>query len=433
MVSICMGSLTSCEKDRADSVAVYEQREQIGKKIKELSDLLANSSGAYPDETKAMMETKIANLKKFLEDVRTEVISPNDVAVETTNLLADVSAFQTQFVTIVGFYDRFGAKLDILDSLLANATFGLGKNMYPQESKVIIENKIGELEDFLEETKTEDILSGNLETQIEDLFNTIITVETQFIASKRTADVIKYGELYVEGKNGGYIDFGSHPAYSNFNGGPFTVEFWSKIDQFGNFDFLLSTFVDNFQGGDAKVFKGWGANFHNGNMRMTYAVGTKEIYEPYVGNYNTIYTRRWVHLAFVWNPAKSADGSASPKTYKMYIDGVLVKEEDWDKADFQPNTVNSRMYGFTSGNFGGDALTDRGTNGYMRNMNIWKSVKSKAQIEAIKNNPTSVIGTEADLLCGWRFTQLALDNNNIMDITGRYSAKLVGNFNWIED
>lgn len=432
MVGIGMSVLSSCEKDRADSVAVYEQKEQIGKKIKELSDLLANATYGYPNETKETMESKIAELKQFLEDIKTHQVAPENVGSATASLLNDISTFQTQFVAITAVYERVGNKIDDLKDLMANATFGLGKDMYPEESRTLIQSKITEVEEFLENITIEDIVSGNIDNQVTTLLGTVSTTQTQFVASKRTADVIKNGILYVGGKNGGYIDFGAHPEYSNFNGGPFTVEFWSKVDQFGNFDFLLSTFLDNFQPDDAKIFQGWGVNYNGGNMRMTYAVGVKDIYEPPVNNYNTTYAGQWVHLAFVWNPGKVADGSGSPKTFKMYVNGVLKKEEDWSKTALQASTANARMYGFTTGNFQGAVQTDRGTNGYMKNMNIWKSVKTQAQIESIKNNPTSVIGTEADLVCGWRFTQFALDNNNIMDITGRYSAKLVGNFNWTE-
>lgn len=352
-IAVCISFLSACEKDRPETIAVFEEKELVGKKIKELTDLLSKSTfglkkDMYPTTSRALIEEKIEALKKFLDDIKTEVIKPANVAAETKAILVAVNASQTTF-----------------------------------------------------------------------------------LASKRTEDLVRNGLLHVNGKNGGYIDFGAHREFSDFDGGAFTVEFWSKVDQFGSFDFLLSTFLDNFQGGNDKIFQGWGVNYNGGNMRMTYAVGKTTIYEPPVSNYSTTYAGQWVHLAFVWNPTKANDGSGSPKNFKMYINGEPKKVEDWSGV-YQPTTANLHMYGFTAGSFGGGALTDRGTNGYMRNMNIWKSLKTQAQIQAIKNNPTSVVGTEADLVCGWRLTQIALDNNDIPDITGRYSAKVVGDFNWIE-
>ncbi len=348
-------TLTSCKKDTVNTVAVYEQKEQIGKKIKELSDLLAAS------------------------------------------------------------------------------TFGFKKDMYPTESKILLDAKIDELKKLLEDIKTQVIPPQNVASETALILTAVANTQSQFISSKRTENYVRNGILHVNGKDGGYIDFGSHPEFSNFNDGPFTVELWSKVIGFGGFDFLLSTFVDNFLSGNDKIFQGWGVNYNGGNMRMTYALDTKDIYEPPINNYNTQYTGEWVHLAFVWNPDKTDDGSGNPKTFKMYVNGELRKEEDWRSTNYTPNTINTHMYGFASGSFGGGALTDRGTNGYMKNMNVWKSLKTQAQIQNIKDNPESVVGTESDLVCGWRLTEVALDNNDIPDITGRYTAKLFGNFDWIEN
>lgn len=50
----------------------------------------------------------------------------------------------------------------------------------------------------------------------------------------------------------------------------------------------------------------------------------------------------------------------------------------------------------------------------------------------MSNEPETIIGSENDLVCGWPFTQVAEDDSNIVDLTGKYTAKLVGKYGWVE-
>ena len=47
-------------------------------------------------------------------------------------------------------------------------------------------------------------------------------------------------------------------------------------------------------------------------------------------------------------------------------------------------------------------------------------------------HPEYVTGEEDDLVCGWTFAKMALDDQEIKDLTGKYTAKLVGDYRWIE-
>lgn len=354
---ITIASVSSCKKDAAETIAVYEQNEQIGKKIKELNDLLlastfGNKKDMYPVESKSIIEDKIADLKKLLQDIKTQIIAPQNVSAETGNRLKNVA-----------------------------------------------------------------------------------TSLTQFLASKRTENLYKRGELHVMGREGGYVDFGSASQFSNFTNG-FTVEFWVKFDQIGPFSWILSNFSD----GNPR--NGWGANYygHGGNslIRMTYALSGNQLFEPGIqvkenGRADLFNLNEWVHLAYVWNPSQIDDGSGSARTFKLYINGELFKDENWSDTSFVPNLNGVHLVGFNHpDNNGNIAADENGTNGYMKHVHIWNSVKSKAQLINYKNNPDSILGTETDLVCGWKLTEIPIDGNVVRDITDRYNATIHGNFNWVE-
>jgi hypothetical protein len=335
-------------------------------------------------------------------------------------------------IKVYEYKEQIGKKIKELTDLQASSTFGVRKGMYPEESKLILEHAIENLKDLLEAINGKTIAETQIPAETATRISNADQKIEEFLATVRAEDVVIPGELHVNGKNGGYIDFGAHPEYSAFSGG-FTVELWFKFEQIGSFDFMLSTFIDN-ESAD-RYRQGWAVNYYGEggatNLRMTYVLGKDGLYEPWVP-FTTVNT--WKHLAYVWNPAKVDDGSGNPRTFKMYIDGELVKEEDWGQTNYTANTQGTPMIGFHHMNYNGALATDgKGTNGYMKHMHIWNTVKSQAEVQAIMENPNAITGEEQDLVCGWRFTEIPYDNADIEDITGKYSAKLVGDYEWISE
>ncbi len=335
-------------------------------------------------------------------------------------------------VKVYEYKEQIGKKIKELTDLQEASTFGVQKGMYPEESRQILENAIGDLKNFLESIKGETIATEQIPAETAKIIADSDKKKEEFLTTIRTEDVVIPAELHVNGKNGGYIDFGAHPEYSAFEGA-FTVEMWFKFESIGSFDFLLSTYLDT-QNDNPRIRQGWDINYYgeNGakNLRMTYSLGVMDLYEPWV---TFTEAQKWVHIAMVWNPNDEADGSANPTTFKMYLDGNLVKEEGWGNKNYSPNVQGTSMIGFNYTNFDGSIATDgKGTNGWMKHMHIWNSVKSQSEIQNIMNNPETVTGQEDDLVCGWKFTEISLDNNDIKDITGKYSAKLVGDYTWVK-
>jgi len=335
-------------------------------------------------------------------------------------------------VKVYEYKEQIGKKIKELTDMQVSAQYGIREGMFPEESRQILEEAVNNLKNLLELIKAKTIPDAQVPEETAKGLSNADKKKEEFLATKRTEDVVIPAELYVNGKNGGYIDFGSHPEYSAFSGG-FTVDMWFKFEEIGSFDFILSTFIDNQNEAD-RYRKGWAVNYYgeNGerNLRMTYCLDKDGLYEPWVRFEEA---KKWFHLVYVWNPAKVDDGSSNPNSFKMYIDGALVKEEHWNNTNYTPNNEETPMLGFNFTDYGGAVSTEgKGANGYMKHMHIWNSVKTVSEIQEIMNNPDYVKGDESDLVCGWKFDEVAYDNNDIKDITGKYSAKLTGDFKWIE-
>lgn len=325
------------------------------------------------------------------------------------------------------YLERLNILLDRFLTLQAEAVYGDKAGNYPLSSKTILEDEIAYLESLIESIQTGSVHLKDYE--VDRIILDVNKTEEEFLSSKRTEDFKSVpAELIVNGKSGGYIDFGVHPEYSNFSEG-FTVDLWLKFEDLGNFDFILSTFIDT-DTDNPRLRQGWAINYYGEGgaslLRMTYALGVLDLYEPGI-NYNRE-NREWMHIAMVWNPSKANNST----TFKMYMNGNLVKEEQIGRTDLNPNIQNASMIGFNHTKFDGSMATDgKGTYGRMKYLHIWKTAKTQEEIQKIMNSPLSIVGNEADLICGWNFDSTVSDNNNIIDLTGKYKAQLKGDFQWV--
>lgn len=338
------------------------------------------------------------------------------------------------------FIERLTTIHGNLAALLEGATFGEKKGEYPASGRSALENQIASLAETLSKLK-----DGTKKLSNSDMDNIIIEtnrVEANFRKSVRIEDFLPLpAELHINGKNGGYIDFGAHPEYSNF-GNPgeqeFTVDFWVKLTDVDNvlrsFVFLVSTFTDKPLDG-VHDRQGWNINLHMGNLRATYAMGFGDLFEPGFG-FNIV--NQWVHIALVTNE-KGVDGefhggNGKPMMMKMYVNGNLVKvEESNQPADkpYRSSDLNVSMVGFTGLSAEGYVESSKSTNGSMKYFHIWNKAKSQAEIQHIMNNPETITGREEDLVCGWNFDKTVADESGIKDITGKYTAKPVGAYSWV--
>ena len=207
----------------------------------------------------------------------------------------------------------------------------------------------------------------------------------------------------------------------------------TDVDEYLNsFVFLLSTFTDD----DTKDHerKGWAVNSHFGRLRMTYGIGYSDLFEPGF-SFSTL--NQWVHVAVVTNE-NGVDGEVRdgiPVMTKIYVNGQLMLSERGrdDRLPYTSNDKEVAMVAFTGLSATANRIGEKSTNGCMRHLHIWKSAKTQAEIQHLMDTPESVTGSESDLVCGWTLNKTVSDNNNIKDLTGKFSARLIGDFQWVEN
>lgn len=336
------------------------------------------------------------------------------------------------------FVERFGALVTNLTSLRDGATFGELKDNYPVTSKAMLDQEIAYLQETID--KLNEGGKKLADSEADRIIREAYQIEKNFKATKRAADFLPVAaELLVNGKNGGYIDFGVHPEYSAFGAKgqqAFTVEFWVKLTDVDNylngFVFLVSTFTDD----DTKDHerKGWAVNSHFGRLRMTYGIGHNDLFEPGF-SFGTL--NQWVHVALVTNET-GVDGEIRdgiPVMTKIYVNGQLLLSERGrdDRLPYTSNDNEVAMVAFTGLSATGSRIGEKSTNGCMRHLHIWKSSKSQSDVCRLMDAPEAVTGNEPDLVCGWAFNETVSDNNAIKDLTGKFSAKLIGDFQWVEN
>ena len=339
-------------------------------------------------------------------------------------------------VKVYEYREQIGKKIKVLTDLQAESQFGLREGMYPETSRAILEDAIAKLKDFLQTIKEAGVAEARIPEETARLLKESDEKIAEFKATVRTEDLLVPAELEVSGKNGGYIDFGAHPEYSTFGEvgkQAFTVEFWVKLKDVEGFFYLISTFTDT----NNHERKGWCVNSYNyggNNMRMTYGMGFNDLMEPAFG-FATV--NEWVHLAVVTDET-GVDGEMNggrPVMTKMYMNGELklstTSHQDASKP-YASNDSNVPMVAFGGMSATGNRIGDKGANGSMKHLHIWRTAKTQDEIRRLMEHPENVTGEEDDLVCGWTFAEMALDDQEIKDLTGKYTAKLVGDYRWIE-
>lgn len=313
------------------------------------------------------------------------------------------------------------------------SSYGTYSGMYPQESRDLLTNAISEANKYILLIKYGG--SKPSESDINKCYTDLEKAISDFKASKRTEDAVIPAELYVNGMNNGYIDFGSSTEYSTFGtqgNQAFTVEGWFKFTNINGFGAVVTTFYEN---GSARVRKGWMINhFDNQRLRMSYSMSTYDnMLEPGVNLTMSNYGNTWVHYAAVYSDNGfngERDGNGTLIVSKLYLNGALAatatkrNSSDTYVANDQPMSMTAFL------ELGSNGSTTRKIAGYIKDFHIWKTAKSADDINKLMTKQTVVTGSEQDLACGWDFSRTVRDDNNIKDLTGRHTARIVGEHRW---
>ncbi|WP_345232577.1 DUF4972 domain-containing protein [Olivibacter ginsenosidimutans] len=341
-------------------------------------------------------------------------------------------------IKIYEYREQIGKKMKEIDDLKSNAVFGVKKGMYPEESRSLLEAAYADLRDLLQQIKEQTITNEQVMSETNHHLQHADEQMEAFKASVRLENLATPAELEINGKNGGYIDFGAHTEYASFGAlghQTFTVEFWVKLKDVEGFFFLVSTFIDDETNDHER--KGWAVNSYNygGNhLRMTYGMGFNDLMEPAIP-FNTV--NEWVHIAIVTNEDGVDDESVDgrPVMTKIYLNGELRLKTISHQSAEKPYNANDRaipMVAFAGLDIAGNRISDKGGNGSIKHFHLWKSAKTANQLRSIMNQPSQIVGTESDLICGWPFDNIVEDDSQILDLTGKYTAKLIGDYRWLE-
>lgn len=363
--------------------------------------------------------------------------------IETKNLLQMFFAFLISVTVISCSEERnsfqrdrnpeiesLGVYLSQLETLRDNSTYGVSKGQYPEESKDILNDAmavLGRLIIKLDENQS--VTQSEMDQAIANAGTAI----TNFKATIRTESVKYPAELYVNGSDGGYINFGTSNDYLNFGTAKnreFTVELWVKLKTMpSGIGAIVSTFLEN--GG---IRCGWMMNMINGDyMRITYAQKAEhQLWEP--GNGFTE-TNKWHHIAAVYSD-NGVDGemeNGNPVVAKFYYDGEfkskIVRSSTDNYYGANDNGLPSLpMIAFAQ--YQTDGSFDRKSQGYIKHFHIWNSAKNGQELKNIMNGTTEVVGSESDLVCGWEFDSTVEDDQNIKDLTGKHTASVKGKYEW---
>lgn len=322
-----------------------------------------------------------------------------------------------------------------LTELQKTAHYGTKKGMYPPESKEILTNAISGGNKMVLSIKYNDPkpTQGEIDQCLSDMNKAI----ADFKGTVLTEDIVEespLADLFIDGMNGGYIDFGKNDDYFYFGTTDpkrkFTIECWTKItDVQGDMGSLLTTFY----GGDG--FNGWMINYRiegfGGEnpeyfLRMSYGMANGGIVEPRMP---LSMNDGWAHIAIVYEDR--GDGEFS----WLYLNGEFKATAHKAAADYyKPNPEKAKMpmTAFAELNLEGTEQS-RKLSGYMKHLRIWNSAKTEDEINKLMNREIVVTGEESDLLCAWPFDRKTKEGEvNIVDLTGKHTATLKNNFRWEE-
>lgn len=142
-------------------------------------------------------------------------------------------------------------------------------------------------------------------------------------------------------------------------------------------------------------------------------------------------TNEWVHFTFIYSDLGNEEHPhIRSKVFKNGLQsGEVIRIGETERQYNSAASVAARkpMTAFARFELNGDR--NEYFSGYIRNMRIWKVIKTEAEIKDLYDG-AAIDPADPNLVCAWNFDETPADNSNIKDLTGRHSAKLVGSFRW---
>lgn len=452
-------AMMGCTRDK-DKMFIVDTNVSILQKHKSnLESLLLNSAygtapGTYPESSKSILTDAISKLETSIKGMESGgSVSKDDLELQVAEVNKSIDAFKNSRLNNLApgaqqFVTNLRAKSQEFTALLNDATkWGNRKDQYPVESKVYLQNAITSLY-----TVVENVLSGVITNMTQALYDDAMAAAAAALQkvedTKLKEDNILWN-LFVDGNNGGYIDFGYSPDYVKFgdnNKQAFTIELWVNVTAYCNVpgqdnSTMLSTMTQR------DYWSGWRAQDRTKGLLRTMMAhwqneGPKDaqIWEPGYKKSDNWTLNRWTHYAFLQRD-EGLPGFDTPTDVKCYsmVDGqrqgeIIRVGERW-RTYINDNSVKYqvRMTGFCSLDNNGNRQET--FSGYIKKIRIWKTNRTEEQVRnSYLGIVTDVTKDNANLVASWDFEVRGSKptSTEITDLTGRHVASLKGLFKWVE-
>ena len=413
--------------------------------------------GTFPESGKEILSSAIEELDVSIENAKNGE-KADDSSIEGTIAKVNqaIDAFKdTRLYNLSedarSLINQLNAKAVEYEAMLQDdSSWGNHQGQYPISSKDLLQGAIDDLYSLSERAQSGAITNFTQELYNDAIQETEVTL-AQIEDTKWNEDHITW-DLYVDGNNGGYIDFGYSEDYVKFGedaNQAFTIELWVNVKEYCNQpgednSTFLSTMTQN------DYWSGWRTQDRTKGLLRTMVAHWEDDgssnpreWEPGWKKSDNWTQNRWTHYAFLFrdNGLPGFDTPTDVKCYSM-IDGNRVGEivrvgEPW-RTYIEDNSVKYQipMTGFC-------ALDDNGNrkewfSGYIKKIRIWKTNRTEDQVkQSYLGIDEDVTADNPDLVAAWDFETLGSKPTGaeIKDLTGRHIATLKGpegSYQWEE-
>ena len=431
MICCLICSFTACSDDNDNEYITDTQLSLLEYSRGALSYLLKNSTygtapGTYPEASKSILDNAIAELDgsiakikdgEAFDDAALEaIVAKANRAIDEFNnsKYYNLSPVARQFII-----DLMAKAGEFREMIANDELWGNHKGQYPVDGKVILESASEDLEALADRIKT-----GAVTDMTREIYDQAIEAADKKLdeveATAWPEDNLIWN-LFVDGNNGGYIDFGYSEDYVKFgedNHQNFTIELWVNIKEFSskpgedNSTFLASYVSSPRSGWRVQYRKVNNGTEHwlRGTMAHWQNEGPKdpEWWEPRAVVNNP--KDKWVHFAF----AVADDGVPGfdpPQEHTkscVFVNGSQTGEvirvgEPW-RTYIEDGCVEQQMPMTAFCRLGADKTTrEEYFSGYIKYMRIWKGVRSRDDIRVAAQGNSEVDPNDPDLVAAWDF------------------------------
>ncbi len=453
-------SFTACKddddtKDEEQKQVYIGQLTQMRNGLEYLIDYsdFGYKQGEYPIESKEALEANFDDIVQLISDINSGSIDLSQIEAKVVDAISKANKSIDEFKATVRLSDAYDENtISVLNTLQEkrillmdmrdNSTYGNYQGQFPNESKDILQQGVDELYSLIKKIEDFTIVNPS-QSIIDEAINNADAAISEFEDTVRLIDNIKYN-LFVDGVNDGYIDFGYNQNFVKFgeqSSQAFTVAMWVKITGTNYVEatgdthngMLLSAFT---QSSDSPAYySGWMLCWRKNNtlrssigIMDTNNINNRYLWEP---GKDTNILNQWVHVAIIYNDKGIDDRDNRARLYINGNDSGTIRIGEQERVYNSNQTVANSIHMTAFVQYFGTKKMGA-TTGYMKDLRIWKTNLSGSELKAMYTGSYQLDLSDPNLVCAWDFATKPSDGINIPDLTGHYTAQLKGTHRWEE-